>query len=85
MFFNLTGDNQEGDKQMLINTIKKSYRDLISRTELVQPIVSVPVTRPAANANGFVQSEMQARRQRRERRMDRVLQQASMGWKVRAW
>jgi hypothetical protein len=70
---------------MLMNSIKKSYRDLISRTEPVQPIVTVPDVRPAANTSGFGQSEMQARRQRRERRMDRVGQHASTGWKVRTW
>jgi len=70
---------------MLMNSIRKSYRDLTSRTELVQPIVTVPVTRPAANASGIGQSEMQARRQRRERRMERAGQHASSGWTVRAW
>ena len=70
---------------MLINSIKKSYRDLISQTNPVQPIVTVPGIREAANASGYSQSETQARRQRRERRMDRVGQHGSFGWKVRTW
>ena len=70
---------------MLINSIKNTYRDLIGRTELVQPTVSVPVNRPAANESVFTQSEMQTRRLRRVRRMDRMGQHASNGWKVRAW
>ena len=70
---------------MLINSIKKSYREMIGHIDPIQPIVTVPVIRPAANASGFGQSEMQARRQRRERRMDRAGQHASSGWKVRAW
>jgi hypothetical protein len=70
---------------MLMNVIKKSYRDLIRHTDPVQPIVTVPSVQPAANASGYSQSEMQARRQRRERRMDRVGQHSSSGWKVRAW
>ncbi len=70
---------------MLINTIKKSYREMIGHIDPVQPIVTVPVSRPAANASTFGQSEMQARRQRRERRMERVGQHDSFGWRVRAW
>lgn len=70
---------------MLINSVKKSYRDLIGRTELIQPIVSVPDTRPAANVSGFSRSDMQARRQRRERRMSRMVQHAGSGWTVRTW
>ena len=70
---------------MLIDTIKKSYRDLIGRTDPVQPIVTVPGARPAANASNFNQAEVQARRLRRQRRLERSSLGSNSGWKVRAW
>ena len=70
---------------MLMNTIKKSYRDLIGQTDPIQPIVTVPGTRPAANASNFSQAEIQARRLRRQRRMERSSLSSNSGWKVRAW
>jgi hypothetical protein len=70
---------------MLMNTIKKSYREMISHVEPIQPVVTVSDIRPAANTNTFGQSEMQARRLRRQRRMDRMGQSGSIGWKVRTW
>ena len=68
---------------MLMNVLRESYRDLLGRTELAQPVVTVPVNRPAANTGGFSQSKMQARRLRRDRRMDG--QYRNVGWMVRAW
>jgi hypothetical protein len=70
---------------MLINTIKKSYRELIRHTDQVQPIVTVPEIRPAANSDNFTQSEMQARRLRRQRRLERTGQHGHIGWRVRTW
>ena len=70
---------------MLINSIKKSYRNLIGYSNPVQPIVAAPGIREAANASGYNQSEMRTRRQRRHRRMDRVGQHGSIGWSVRTW
>jgi hypothetical protein len=70
---------------MLINTIKRSYRDLISNTNPVQAIVTVPDVRPAANASNFNDSEAQERRQRRQRRMDRAVHNGSNGWRLRTW
>ena len=70
---------------MLINTIKKSYRDLIGQTNPVLPIVTVHGTRPAANASNFNNAETQARRLRRQRRMERSSPISNSGWKVRAW
>lgn len=70
---------------MLMNRIKKSYRDLIRHTDEIQPIVTVPGTRPAANANNFSETETQERRLRRQRRMNRSSLSSNSGWKVRAW
>jgi hypothetical protein len=78
-------NSRKGDKQMLIDTIKRSYRDLIRHTDPIQPIVTVPNDQPAANASNFSKSEVQVRRQRRQRRMARALQQGSVGWSVRTW
>ena len=69
---------------MLINMIKKSYKEHISQIDPIQTIVAVPDIQPAANAGSFDQSEMQARRQRRERRMERARQHGNVGWTVRA-
>lgn len=70
---------------MLMNTIRRSYRDLVRHTSPVQPIVTVPGTRPAANASNFSEAEIQERRLRRQRRMNRSSLHSSSGWKVRAW
>ena len=70
---------------MLINTIKNSYREIVGQTNPVQTIITVSENRPAANASSFGQSETQARRLRRQLRMERAGQHGSFGWRVRAW
>jgi hypothetical protein len=70
---------------MLINRIKQSYRDLTRHTEPVQPIVTVAVTRSAANASDFNEPETQARRLRRQSRMNGAGHHGGAGWRVRAW
>ena len=75
-------NNRKGDKQMFMNTIKRSYRDLIRHVTPVQPIVTVTNTQPAANAGKFSKSETQARRQRRQLRVEPTVHR---GWSVRTW
>ncbi len=70
---------------MLINVIKKSYRDMFGHIEPLQTIVSVPETLVAANASDFGQPERQARRLRRQRRSERGGQHGSIGWNLRTW
>ena len=70
---------------MLMNRIAKSYRDLVRQGDLVQPIVSIPDLPPAANANKFSQSDVQARRLRRQQRQARTVQSAGVAWRIRAW
>ena len=70
---------------MLLNTIKKSYRELIRHADAEQAIVRVPNVRPAANASVFDQSEAQERRLRRQRRLSRESSHRSVGWSVRTW
>lgn len=70
---------------MLIDTIKKTCREISEPAETVQPVVAVPAFRPAANTSNFEQAETQARRHRRQRRADRAAQRNINGWTLRAW
>ncbi|MBT8064225.1 MAG: hypothetical protein HKP03_06730 [Xanthomonadales bacterium] len=70
---------------MLIDNIMKSYRDFTGRVELAQPVVTVPAILPAANAGSLAKAEMQARRLRRQRRMERTGGRGFTGWTVRTW
>ena len=70
---------------MLINRIRKSYRDLIRHVDPVQAIITLDNIQPAANANSYSQPEMQARRLRRQRRQERAGQRSGLGWSVRTW
>jgi hypothetical protein len=70
---------------MLIDRIVDSYRDMTGHTVQAQPVITVPVVRTAANSGQFEKSAVQARRQRRLRRMDRSGQRNINGWTVRAW
>ena len=79
------GKIRQGDKQMLINRIGKSYKDLLRRVEPVQAVVTVADIQPAANASNYSQPEMQERRLRRQRRQERSGQHSSLGWSVRTW
>jgi hypothetical protein len=76
---------RKGDKQMLINYIKESYRELTGQVSPAQPVITVRAARPAANADRFEKDETQARRHRRQRRLARMGQNSVSGWTVRAW
>jgi hypothetical protein len=75
----------EGDKQMLIDTIRDAYRDITGNFVEAETVITVPAHRPAANAGSFVNTEMQARRQRRQRRLQRAGHGHINGWTVRTW
>ena len=79
------GKIRKGDKQMLINKIGNTYRELIRHVTPVQAIVTVADVQPAANASNYSQPEIQARRQRRQRRQERTGQRNNLGWSVRTW
>ena len=70
---------------MLLNTIRKSYRDLIRHADVEQAIVNIPNDQSAANASVFSPSEIQARRLRRQRRLGRETMSRNVGWSVRTW
>lgn len=70
---------------MLIEKIRDAYRELTGDIDRANPIVAVPARRPAANASSFDQSRKQARRLRRQRRLDRSTSHRIGGWAVRTW
>ena len=70
---------------MLMKRIRDTYREITGHIEPVAPITMVPSYRPAANADNIAQSDMQARRGRRQRRMERVGMHNVSGWSVRSW
>ncbi|MFC1696630.1 hypothetical protein ACFL1C_11040 [Pseudomonadota bacterium] len=70
---------------MLIENLKNAYQEWTGQVAVVQPVVSVPVRRSAANAPRFAKIEMQARRSRRQRRLERATQHGIQGWSVRTW
>jgi hypothetical protein len=70
---------------MLIDYLVDSYLELTGQLDPVQPVVTLQSSRTAANAGSYRNSEMQARRHRRQRRLDRSAQPGTSGWAVRAW
>ena len=70
---------------MLMNSIRKSYRNFINPTVSVMPIVAARGIREAANTSAYNQTGMQARRQRRDSRLSGLGHSASIGWRVSAW
>ena len=70
---------------MLMNRIRDTYREITGYIEPAAPVTIVPDYRPAANANSITKSDMQARRQRRQRRADQYSQRNISGWAVRTW
>lgn len=70
---------------MLMKRIRDTYRGITGNIEPVAPVTMVLSYRPAANAGNIAQSDMQARRGRRQRRMERVGMTNISGWSVRSW
>jgi hypothetical protein len=70
---------------MLMKRIRDTYRGITGNIEPVAPVTMVLSYRPAANAGNIQQSDMQARRGRRQRRMERVGMTNVTGWSVRSW
>lgn len=75
----------KGDKQMLIDTLRNAYREMAGRMVPVEPITTVHSHRPAANAGNIAKTDMQARRHRRQRRLERGGYSHVGGWTVRSW
>lgn len=70
---------------MLMNSIRKSYRNFINPTGPVMPIVAASGIRKAANTSSYDQAETQARRQRRASRLSGLGHNSNIGWRVSAW
>lgn len=70
---------------MLMNRLRETYREITGYIEPAAAITMVPNHRPAANADNIAKSDMQARRERRQRRMDRAAMRNVSGWTVRSW
>lgn len=70
---------------MLMNKLRDTYRDITGHIEPAAPISMIPSHRPAANAGNIAKSDMQARRDRRQRRVERHVLRNLSGWSVRSW
>ena len=70
---------------MLMNSVRKIYREMTGKIERAQPVVRIPENRPAANAGRYGSGEMQTRRMRRQRRLERTQHRANHGWAIRTW
>jgi hypothetical protein len=70
---------------MLMKNIRNVYREITGRIVPAEPVTSLPIHRPAANADDFVKAEMRARRLRRQSRMERCKSNGIGGWTVRTW
>ena len=70
---------------MLIERILDGYRKPTGDIVTTSPLVTLPARRPAANADDFGRSAMQARRGRRQRRLARSASNRLGGWAVRSW
>lgn len=70
---------------MLMNRIRDAYREITGYIEPAAPVTMVPGYRPSANEDSIAQSDMLARRQRRQRRTVQVGLRNINGWAVRTW
>ena len=70
---------------MLMNRIRDAYREFTGRIAPAAPITRVAIRRPAANAGNIAKVDMQARRHRRQRRIERLALRSANGWTVRTW
>ncbi len=70
---------------MLITMIRDAYREMTGQIVAAEPIAVAPTHRTAANASNIAKAEMQARRHRRQRRLERAGRHSINGWTVRTW
>lgn len=70
---------------MLMNRLRDTYREITGYIEPAAPITTIPSHRPAANAGDIAKTDMRARRDRRQRRIERIGLRNVSGWAVRSW
>jgi len=70
---------------MLMNKIRSTYRGITGYIEPAAPVCIIPGQRSAANTANIIDSDMQARSQRRRRRSGQNGLSNVSGWTVRTW
>ncbi len=70
---------------MLMNKLRNTYREITGYIEPAAPVTIVPGQRSAANTGNIINSDMQARSQRRQRRSSQSGLSNVRGWSVRSW
>jgi hypothetical protein len=76
---------RKGDKQMLTENTSGLNQELVRHPAAGQAVGRLPANQEAANASHWARAEMQGRRQRRQRRMERANLQRVSAWTVRTW
>lgn len=70
---------------MLIEKLRETYREMTGQTVTAEPVTVYANYRTAANESRIERAAMQARRLRRQRRMERAGRRNISGWTVRTW
>lgn len=70
---------------MLMQTLLDTYRDVTRQLVPGREVTTIEVPHKAANASRWIEGEGQARRLRRQRRMERQGNRPINGWSVRTW
>lgn len=70
---------------MLIKSVQKVYRERFGQLRPERPVSAVGPRRSAANSDDFGNGEMQQRRFRRQRRLNRTTPYINHGWSLRTW
>lgn len=70
---------------MLMKTLFDTDRDVTRQLVPADTMTTLPVNHNAANASRWIESTSQARRMRRQRRLERAESRGIGGWAVRTW
>jgi hypothetical protein len=73
------------EQKMLINKLQDPGLEMADGMVPEEPVTLAATHRTAANASQFVSNDMQARRHRRQRRMERTGGLRISAWSVRTW
>jgi hypothetical protein len=68
-----------------MNSIREAYREMTGQIVQAESLDTVHSHRPAANDGRFSGEGTQARRHRRQRRLERGMSRNISGWTVRTW
>ena len=70
---------------MLMKMLRDSYREITEGLAYSDPIATVTVRQPAANASQFADNSSKKRPQRRRSRLNTGMTTNLRGWSVRSW